>query len=709
MTNTTSLATAVRTALFFAAIPTFSFQVIAEENSDQVETITVTAQALKIETPAEETPRSVSIVTEEDLENRVPQKLDEALRYTSGVTAQPYGADNDTDWYFIRGFEAATYLDGTRLYRDGYYTWLLEPYGLQSVEVIKGPNAILFGDAAPGGVVNAVQKRPTSTPQGEVRFELGNKDHKGIAFDVSDAANEAGTARYRLVGRMKSSDGELDNTGTERFFLAPSFEFDISDKTMLTVLASYLKDDGVPTNPFLPIAGTAYDSPFGKIERGTNLGEPDYDKIEREQISIGYGLKHEINNDWTFNQKFNYGYNKLNMISSYIFSYPTWDSVNGGYIEDSYDRGIVYRDGNTQSFTFDNHAIGNWYTNNSEHTVLAGAEVQHHRTRGDEESGFGTSNIDPINPWDPEYGNYTPLQPSDLIDRSIDKTLASLYGQYQIKYNYQWVAQLGGRYDWYDVHNESVKGNEQDSKTDGKFTFNAGLMYISDIGLSPYASYAQGFEVLSTLDATFGTAPEDKKLYEPRESEQWELGVKYTPNNFDGFVNLALFDITNKNALTQSSNSANQTQTGKSTSKGVEVDTVGQVTRDLRLSATYTYTDAKVDANSTGDFERSPLIPRHQANIWADYNASRNLIDGLYIGTGLRYVGETVSDAGAYHVVTVDSSLLWDAAVSYNITSQWQAQLNVNNILDAEYIAGCDYYCYYGQSRSVMLNANYRW
>lgn len=161
MTNHNFLTIAVRKALVCAIAPAavVSFMAHAQQDdSTEMETITVTAQALKVETPAKETPRSVSIISEDELRVRAPQKLDEALRYTSGVTSQPYGADNDTDWFKVRGFDAATYLNSNRLFRDGYYTWLVEPYGLESVEVVKGPSAILFGESAPGGVVNAVQK-----------------------------------------------------------------------------------------------------------------------------------------------------------------------------------------------------------------------------------------------------------------------------------------------------------------------------------------------------------------------------------------------------------------------------------------------------------------------------------------------------------------------------------------------------------------------
>ncbi len=199
MTNHNSLAIAVRTLVCaIAPAAVVSFMAHAQDDSTEMETITVTAQALKVETPAKETPRSVSIVSEDELRVRAPKKLDEALRYTSGVTSQPYGSDNDTDWFKVRGFDAATYLNGNRLFRDGYYTWLVEPYGLESVEVVKGPSAILFGESAPGGVVNAVQKKPTFTPQGEVKVEVGNNNHQSVGFDIADEAKASGFRRVNV-------------------------------------------------------------------------------------------------------------------------------------------------------------------------------------------------------------------------------------------------------------------------------------------------------------------------------------------------------------------------------------------------------------------------------------------------------------------------------------------------------------------------------
>ena len=698
MTNHNSLTIAVRKALVCAIAPAavVSFMAHAQDDSTEMETITVTAQALKVETPAKETPRSVSIISEDELRVRAPQKLDEALRYTSGVTSQPYGSDNDTDWFKVRGFDAATYLNGNRLFRDGYYTWLVEPYGLESVEVVKGPSAILFGESAPGGVVNAVQKKPTFTPQGEVKVEVGNNNHQSIGFDIADEANDSGTMRYRLVGLMTSQDGELDDTENERFYIAPSLEIDVSDRTMLTLMATYLKDDGVPTNPFFPAAGTLVDSEYGKIDPSTNLGEPDYDKYERTQISLGYLLEHDINDTWTFSQNANYGSNELFLRSVYSMPSPGWDLND----DSLYYRGIVFRDGKNQSFTFDNNAVGNWMTDNAEHTVLVGVDLQYHNTKGDEQDNysFGT-----VNPFNPSYGNYTPLDSADNIKREIDKYQASMYSQYQLKFHEQWIGNVGARYDWVKTEN-SGKGasvDQNESRDDGELSLSAGLMYLADNGLSPYANYSQSFEVISTIDTATG------KLYKPLEGEQVEVGVKYEPSFMDGFVNIAWFDITQKNALVTNPSTWVATQTGEVTSTGVEVEGTAQLTDDVKLLASYTYTKAETDETYGKGTQQAGLIPKHQASAWVDYSAYR-LIPGLNVGTGVRYVGES-KDNPASSDLTVPSVTLWDASVTYDISSQWQAQLNVNNILDKEFISGCDYYCYFGQSRSVMLNANYRW
>lgn len=663
----------------------------AEEGAPQrLDPVVVTAKVLKVDTPISETPKSISLITEEELEQLAPLKFDEALRYTPGVTVQPFGSDNDTDWFRVRGFEAATYLDGNRLFRDGYYTWLLEPYGLEGIEVVKGPSSILHGDSPPGGVVNAVQKKPTSDTSGELKVQGGTNNHKAFAFDLSDAANEDGSMRFRVVGIFREEDGELDGTKNDRVYLAPSLTIDATEHTRITFLATFLNDDGIPTNPFFPQAGTILDSPNGKIDPSTNLGEPDYDRYERTQISVGYLLEHELNDVWTLSQDFSYGYNKLYLRSTYVF--PNSDTSTT-----SVSRGVVFRDGENSSFTVDNKAAAQWDTEDMEHTALMGIDLQYHKITGDEQDSFAFA---AINPYNPVYGNFTPLDPANNIDRNISKAQAGLYLQYQLKYVGKWVGMLGGRYDGVETRNKSNKNGQDEERSDGNFSLNSGVMYLADNGLSPYVSYSQSFDVLSTIDSTTG------KLYKPLEGEQIEVGVKYTPDFFDGYINVALFDITQKNALVTGPTFV-ATQTGEVTSRGFEFEGMASLVEVLKLSLNYTYTEAKTDDTGGRGTQQAALIPKHAASAWLEYDAS-DVIDGLTIGNGVRYRGES-KDNPASSDLTVPGVTLWDAMVSYDINENWGVQFNVNNILDTEYFSGCDYYCYYGQSRSALLSLTYNW
>jgi iron complex outermembrane receptor protein len=148
-----------------------SLPVLAAEQADKElpkagETMVVTGTAMKVEVPMAETPRAVSVVNREELDQHAVLSSTSPCATALASCHQFYGSDNNTDWFKVRGFDAASYLDGNRLFSTGYYVWTPEPFGLESVEVLKGPASILYGEAPPGGVINAISKRPTATPQG---------------------------------------------------------------------------------------------------------------------------------------------------------------------------------------------------------------------------------------------------------------------------------------------------------------------------------------------------------------------------------------------------------------------------------------------------------------------------------------------------------------------------------------------------------------
>uniref|UniRef100_UPI003A8DF55A TonB-dependent siderophore receptor n=1 Tax=Marinobacter sp. TaxID=50741 RepID=UPI003A8DF55A len=341
--------------------------VLAQEERIANDPVVVTATALKVETPLVETPRPVSSVDREELETRNVQQLDETFRYRAGVLSGHFGSDNNTDWFKVRGFDQSTYQDGLRIYREGFYQWLPEPFGLERVDVFKGPSSILYGEAPPGGLINAVSKRPTETPQGEVNIQFGNRDHRQVGIDTSGPVGESDNVRYRLVGLYKERDGDLNATNNERYYFAPSLAVDVSDDTTVTFLASVQKDDGVPVNSFKLPYGTVQDTPFGRVDPQTNLSEPGYDKDNRTQWALGYELRHQLNDTWRFEQDLRYSELDLELRSTYAFFMAD---------ERQAARGHVYRDGTIDSLTVDNRMVGTWYTDRTENTLLLGADYQ---------------------------------------------------------------------------------------------------------------------------------------------------------------------------------------------------------------------------------------------------------------------------------------------------------------------------------------------
>ncbi|CAJ1870817.1 TonB-dependent siderophore receptor [Aeromonas jandaei] len=672
-----------------------SLPLMAEQTTAELpkasETMVVTGTAMKVEVPMAETPRAVSVVNREELDQHAVLQLDEAIRYRSGVLTGLYGSDNNTDWFKVRGFDAASYLDGNRLFGTGYYVWTPEPFGLESVEVLKGPASILYGEAPPGGVINAISKRPTATPQGQVDLQLGSRDHRQVGVDVSDALSD--NSRYRMVALYKERDGVLTGTYNDRVYLAPSVTFDLSDRTSLTLLASFLHDEGVPTNGFFPVYGTLNTS-GGQIDPSTNLSQPDYDRNRNTQLSTGYELAHQFNQTWEFKQNVRFNYNDLLLRQTYIF--PTYEGTTAS-------RGLVYRDGNTKSATMDNQMVGYWNTDSTEQTLLLGVDLQRHVNEGVEADNYGMGSINTMNP---DYSGFPGFDESTATHQKSSKGQSGLYAQHQIRWDDRWLLTGGGRFDYVETHNINTSKDER--QYDHELSLSGSLMYLADNGLSPYFAYAESFEVLPGID------PNTRNSYKPLKGKLYETGVKYAPAFLDGYINLALFDLAQTNSLV-STGSGQQTQAGEVTSQGVELEGSVQVTDALRLTAAYTYTDAKTNDTGSGD-RRASLIPRHQASFWGNYKVQQGVASGLELGTGVRYIGSSVGIGAVnadytpiYGSAEVPAHTVWDAMIGYDFAKNWRAQLNVNNLLGETYVASCDYYCYYGEPRSVVGSINYRW
>ena len=653
----------------------------AGDGAISLPTVTVVGSADKSGNNFKSEPQSVSIIDEQTIRETGPnKKLDDLLLYEAGVVSQQFGADNKTNWFKIRGFDANTTLDGTAVTRNSFFVWEQEIYGLERVEVLKGANSFNYGATDAGGTVNLVSKRPFEEEAGEINFSMGNFNRRSVSGDYNGILSDS--VRYRLVGLYSKGDSPIDHTGMEQYYFAPSLTWEISDKTQLTFLASTLKKQGTPTNGFLPAYGSLLGTPYGKIGYDTNLGEPDQDDFQRRQYSLGYELSHDFGNDLRFTQNYRYGKMDHNFLG--VFAY-------GSNNDRLANRGYSHLNGQASDHTLDNRLSKIFRFGAIENTVLVGWDYK--RSKSDaENNGFGL--LPPIDMFDPQYG-----APFTVTSNPYETRLKQ-EGTYILnKFNWNEVllVNVGLRRDRYEsssyvnLVNNKDKGNED--------THNASVMVRLPLGFSPYVSHSTSFNPQLGTDG-YG------RPYQPFEGEQLEVGLKYEPTWMRASFNLAVFDLTEKNALVPDASNIS-VQAGERRNRGIELQSDLYLARNLtaRLSLTHNNADQDIGTNRT---VRAALIPNNQAAARVSYLHTGNYLNGLKLGLGVRYNGST-EDQRYYPGEKVASYTLVDATASYPLSDHWNLQLNATNLLDKEYLSACDFYCYWGTSRTVDAQLSYVW
>ena len=539
------------------AAAAFSISAQAAEDYKTVEAVSVTAEALKIDASTEETPQTVNVINQEELENKIYRKVDDALRYTPGFV-NPYGADYDTNWMRMRGFEVTTLVDGQVQYKEGFFDTTIEPFGLEAIEVISGPSSALYGDSQPGGVVNLVTKKPTKTPQHSVTVTAGTQKFVQGGLDISDFASEDGSKRYRLVAMANREDSFVDDVDGWRAYIAPSFTIDISEKTSLTLLASYLKDKKTPSAAFMPTWGTVIPRNGQWVSYGTNYGDPEHDTYDKDQATFGWEFKHAVNDHVEYKQSFTAKYTDLYFRTT--AAYGSFDEYGHAGIGPAPGVGLyrstVLNDGTETSFTFDNNLTGSWYVNDFDSIVQVGFDYQHHKNswRG---NGLGsTPTLLSVDPFHPSYEGLPSDEEIPVWNNEIKKQQLGLYTQAQTTWNETILLKGGLRYDFVkvDAVNEDPSSvNDSDSMDEGQLSWNAGVMYYGPFGISPYVNYSEAFFTNASMTAITNAVTEKTGyyLYEPIETKQIEAGIKFTPEWLDGYVNVAWFHLKQKNALAQ--------------------------------------------------------------------------------------------------------------------------------------------------------------
>ena len=689
-----------RTPLMLAlALALSAAQAAQSDNYQTVEGVGITAEALKIDVSLQDTPQTVNVVTREHLENTVATKIDDSLRYTPGFWSQ-FGPDFDTNWITIRGFDASLLVDGKRQYKDGYFATIVEPFALEAVEVVQGPSSALYGNSQPGGVINMVTKKPTKDPHHQVSISGGSNSFVEGGIDISDKLTDDGTQRYRVVAMGSRSDAVLDGVDGWRAYLAPSWTIDFTPTTSLTLLASYTKDRRVNNSAFFSTYGTYFPVNGKRVSRSTNYGDPEHDLQDTDQFTAGWELTHKLNDAWTYKNSFSYMHQDFYMRNT--SAYNAWG--DDGVLPTKLQRWSVLNNGTTETFAFDNNLTGEFETGDFANVIQVGFDYNQSRNDFVNNGVAGEMVGDPIDIFNPTYGGLPDDSKLKHFDNRITQKQFGIYAQAQTTWAEAIVAKVGGRYDRMKIENDTTNDaalQPHNALDDGHFSWNAGLMYLSPWGLSPYVNYSESFYAAASLvSSTAGYI-----LSDPIESNQWELGVKFTPEWLDGFINVAYFDLKQKNALTQMmvNGALASASTPEKRTQGVEVEAHAALTKALSVDATYTY----MSATYGSDEARADYMPHNIATAWANYDFSTLGVSGLTIGSGLRYLGSSLNTGTKDKV---DDVLLWDAAASWKIDNHWKLNGTISNITDKVYISGAyGNIAYYGEGRLMKATLTYSW
>ncbi|WP_043879769.1 TonB-dependent siderophore receptor [Azorhizobium caulinodans] len=696
---------------------------VAGKGDDQQLVALATSAGTKTDTPLIDIPQSISVVTRAEMDQRGVQDFNSAVAYTPGVRVVDYPGGQGMPDIYLRGFRA---IDQAAFYRDGLrggfnaYDADVETYGLERLDVVKGPASALYGAGVPGGLVNAVTKRPTTYNVREIELLGGSFDRLQGAFDIGGPATQEGTVLYRLTGLWRDSDTQINYSPDNRIYFAPAVTFQPTGQTSLTLLTSYQKTEKGGSEQSLPMANTVFATPgTPKISPSLYLGAPGLTNWTVENLSAGYEFKHEFDSGWKLTQNARYTHSDVDYVSSWG-SDATLAVVDGQYI----NIGVQQRPKTSDSFLIDTNVSRKFATGPIGHDLLFGVDAGYYNST---ETRTNSTNYNALSIFTPNY-NFAYAFGLPWSDTQSKITQIGFYAQDQLSLG-NWRLTLSGRQDF--VRDEEYNFNSRtlladfgftDTKsvaTDSAFTGRVGLGYRFDAGVTPYVSYSTSFQPVAGTDYN-GNA------FKPTTGEQYEAGIKYEPTGWRGMFTASVFQITQQNVLTNDPiNYGYSVQDGAVRSRGLELEGKASLTDNLDIVASYTYLNARVTQDNPNESGVSKVgtvpagVPENAASLWAYYTFRDGALNGLGAGAGVRYIGSSyaVMNTTSGTQISVPGYTLLDAALRYDLGKLDPrlkgATLSVTgtNLLDTEYYTPGFYWnsVLYGTRRTVYGTLAYRW
>lgn len=734
-----------------AILSTMSAMAYADNTAAQLETIHVKAeqeQGFKVDqsanskyvAPLLDTPKSVSIISKQLIEDTQVTTLSDALRTVPGITlGAGEGGNPNGDRPFIRGYnsESSMYVDGIR----NASSQNREMFAVEQVEVTKGSASTLGGAGSVGGSINMISKVAKKGEFLEGSVAGGTDNYQRITLDGNKDFGNGIAARVAVMGHHNDKAGQSDGTEYARAGIAPSITFGLDSDTRATLSYYYLKTDDTPDSGVPYNNPTGYSQYSGKpidVKQGVYYGWKDRD-FQKQENQIGtIKLEHDLADDLTLTNTAVYSQSK----NDYLWTNPD-DSKGNIYKTGTVWARVNSRVADTNTFTDQLALTGKFNTGFLKHSFNLGAEYSDQETDRtqyiiDSLSTTGTANSSCsasaiASGWctsvqNPNRGDWTGTISTDGADRYNTQTKStSIYLLDSIEFNPQWLLDLGIRWDKFDTEQTMIAGRYNSTYSEGTITraesdtdfinYQAGLTFKPVENGSIYASFATSANPVG-IDAGDGSEAigANYSNLDPEESRTFELGTKWDLFNDRLNLTAAIFRTEKQNARIQL-DTTTYANIGESKVDGLELGLNGKITEKWDISAGYTYLDSEATKNGVScrgttctdqsiyNGNQLPNVPKNSATLWTTYQ----VMPKLTLGTGAVAMDKVYGDLA--NTKWVPGYVRYDAMARYNVNKNVDVQLNVNNLSDKRYFtkAYASHYATEAEGRSAVLAVNFKY
>jgi iron complex outermembrane recepter protein len=620
--------------------------------------------ATRTNTRLRDIPQSIQVIPQQVIQDQQATRLVEVLKNAPGVVLGDRSPRDPLNIINIRGFNASSDILINGL-PDPTSSEIAFGSNIERVEVIKGPASVLFGQGGLGGSVNLVTKQPLLNPFYSVEASAGSYNLYRGAIDLSGPLNESKTVLYRLNASAQTRGSFIDFYGHRDYLVAPTFAFQLGDKTKLTLTSEYALSEG--TYDFgLPPRGTVLPNPNGKIPRNRSVGEPN-NQTSNEVFRIGYDFEHRFSDEWQARSVFRASLFRVKSTAVFPLALQSdGRTLNRGFAKDT--------EFSNNTYNLDNYIIGNFATGSIKHQLVAGFNLR--RTDTDSKGNYDFA-YTPLDIFNPVYGR-TPTNPTFEPDATKDRVQQlGIYLQNQITLAENLKLLLGGRFDIANQNFQAPLTQTTDFKQTEAFSPRVGIVYQPIQPISLYASYSRSFNY--STSSGFAPAPT-----EPERGTQYEIGVKADLTNRLA-ATLALYNLTRSNLPTSDpDNPTRSILVGEQRSRGIEFDVSGEILPGWNVIAGYAFTDTEVTKDNDPDIFGDQLnnVPKHALNLWTTYEIQSGSFKGLGFGFGAFFYGDRKGDLP--NTFELPGYTRADASIFYK-RDNFRAAINIRNLFDVDY------------------------